>query len=400
MPQVLFHEAHPPPPGGQGHALIIGISRYAFLPEPGHIVAGVETLNLAQVKCGAISALRFAQWLLQADAQGHLPAPLASLRLLIAPSDEEIEACPELAPYRDNPDTAPTWYNIHRAALAWRQACGEGQDRIAYFYFCGHAILRDSGTTTFLAQDFAERGLPILHKSFDLNNLIRALAPSGMFPEIARKQYYFLDCCQAISVTLRTRLKGEPSELLDEALSAPDDRAWPIFTAARPGYDAPAPRAAPTPFCEALIAALRGAAATRSRHVNGMQVVWPVRVNDLLQALGRSLATPAGLGTVPAQVGQNVGDPEIVAVPTAPQVTFKLQIEPEHLVDRAEIRLSGRNLPEPLIVPKPGMAYPYEVTVRAGLYSTEPWLRPDGPAGPQDVQMVNPGFDLWVVASP
>ena len=93
-------------------------------------------------------------------------------------------------------------------------------------------------------------------------------------------------------------------------------------------------------------------------------------------------------------------DPEIVAVPTAPQVTFKLQIEPEHLVDRAEIRLSGRNLPEPLIVPKPGMAYPYEVTVRAGLYSTEPWLRPDGPAGPQDVQMVNPGFDLWVVASP
>lgn len=399
MPSALLPLSRPPPTGPQGHALVIGISDYGNLPEPGQASGRDATLDLTKVRCGALSALRFARWLVRADEEGRLPVPLGSVRLLLAPSAEEAAKEAALEPYlaQTSPaDALPNMDGIRRAAVAWRKECGKGQDRVAYYYFCGHGILRDGGTTTFLAHDFAMPDLPELFNAFDLNNVVGGMAPSAQFPDIARQQYYFLDCCQSISETLRTRISSQPSQLLSQELNAPDDRARPVFTASRPGGEAVAPFAEPTPFCEALLGAL-DAGGRFSRTLPSGHKIWPVRANDLLFGIRRNLVAAKQSAVVPTQVGQVVGDPEIVMNRNPPDVSFVLRIEPDGIVRNTQVTLSGKSLATPLVLPDQGREHPYQVTLSAGIYSLEPRTIPDGPVGPRQDEVVHPGFDLWVV---
>jgi hypothetical protein len=399
MPSALLYVSRLPPACPQGHALVIGISDYANLPEPGTASGRDATLDLTKVRCGALSALRFARWLIRANEEGRLPVPLGSVRLLLAPSAEEAEKEAELKPYlaqTSNSYALPNLEGIRRAAVAWRKECGKGQDRVAYYYFCGHGILRDGGTTTFLTHDFAMPDLPELFNAFDLNNVVGGMAPSAQFPEIARQQYYFLDCCQSISETLRTRISSQPSQLLSQELNLPDNRERPVFTASQPGGEAVAPFNEPTPFCEALLGAL-DAGGRFSRTLPNGHKIWPVRANDLLSGIRRNLVAAKQSAVVPAQLGMVIDDPEIVMNRNPPDVSFMLRIEPDGIVRNTQVTLSGKTLATPLVLPDQVHEHPYQVTLSAGIYSLEPRTIPDGPVGARQDEVVYPGFDLWVV---
>lgn len=378
---------------------MIGISDYAHLPDPGRASGRDATLDLTKVKCGAVSALRFAHWLMRANEEGRLPVPLGSVRLLLAPSPEEVAKEAALAPYLAQPtesNALPSLGGIRAAAVAWRRECGEGQDRVAYYYFCGHGILRDGGTTTFLAHDFARPEEPELLYAFDLNNVVGGMAPSAKFPDIARQQFYFLDCCQSISEALRTRISSQPSQLLSEELNAPDDRARPVFAATWPGSEAVAPFAEPTPFCTALLGALDAGSKT-SRNLPNGQKVWPVRTNELNSGIRRHLVAAGRAGIKPTQGGQVVGDPEIVVNQDPPSVSFVLRIEPDGNVRNTEVTVSGKSLVEPLVLPGHGREHPFQVTLSAGLYSAVPRTMPNGPVGSQQVEVIQPDMELWLV---
>ena len=87
------------PPGGASatHALVVGVSRYTNLPVDGEAppVAN-ETFGLRHAKTPATSAWVFARWL--ESTYNNPAAPIGTIRVLLSPSDWEIENVPELAP--------------------------------------------------------------------------------------------------------------------------------------------------------------------------------------------------------------------------------------------------------------------------------------------------------------
>src|SRR5947208_1593780 len=73
------------------HALVIGISKYQHLPcedAPGPF------RELTQTSFCARSAMTFAKWLL--ENRDQIAVPLATCRVLLAPSDRELESDPTL----------------------------------------------------------------------------------------------------------------------------------------------------------------------------------------------------------------------------------------------------------------------------------------------------------------
>ena len=64
------------------HALVVGVSDYEFLPS--HDKEADPVFGLRGLASGALTAYRVAEWLLK--SKDRLAAPLATLRLLVAPS--------------------------------------------------------------------------------------------------------------------------------------------------------------------------------------------------------------------------------------------------------------------------------------------------------------------------
>src|SRR5262245_13159282 len=75
------------------HALIVGVSAYPFLRGGEAELERIRhTLDIRQLTGCALSAWAFFQWFMR--QREHLPAPLASIRLLLSPQPEEIQSVP------------------------------------------------------------------------------------------------------------------------------------------------------------------------------------------------------------------------------------------------------------------------------------------------------------------
>src|SRR5258708_29056370 len=114
---------------GRTHALIIGVSHYKWLPKPGNPAPlGRETLNLTQIDVAATSAFLFAKWL---DDHFHNPtAELATIRLCLSPSDEELEAIPGLNDVK-NTVSGATREEVWKDLQAWQADCKNNPEGIA-----------------------------------------------------------------------------------------------------------------------------------------------------------------------------------------------------------------------------------------------------------------------------
>src|SRR6185312_3627841 len=64
------------------HALIVGLSRYENLPEPGK---GFGELKLVRLTSAALTGFKIFNWLRQCSDQ--LQIPISTCRLLLSPSD-------------------------------------------------------------------------------------------------------------------------------------------------------------------------------------------------------------------------------------------------------------------------------------------------------------------------
>ena len=78
------------------HAFIVGVSAYRFLPRRDNqdTYDPQVTMGLRQLSSTALSAYHVFCWL--QEHQNTLPVPLATVRLLLSPSNEEKVARPEL----------------------------------------------------------------------------------------------------------------------------------------------------------------------------------------------------------------------------------------------------------------------------------------------------------------
>jgi hypothetical protein len=264
------------------HALIVGISSYPFLR--GGIARGARNTalpELGQLSSAAASAFSIFQWL--HESGDLMAAPLATVRLLLSPSEQELRIAPELSNIGDRATLA----NFLLAAEEWRQDLARTKDGLGLFYFGGHGAQRQSGDSILLMEDLADGMGGLLRNAVDVSNLYHGLAPYPAQKRIARKQLFFIDACRMTPVEFLRYDWMTTSQVFNVERGGIDDRAAPIYSAALPGAEAYGEAGGRSLFTRALLDILRAGGEGEMEELSGMD--W-ITVDGLRDSLDQRIA--------------------------------------------------------------------------------------------------------------
>jgi hypothetical protein len=255
---------------GRTHALVIGVSHYR------HPHCGIQSLSSP-----ASSALDFAEWL--RDRYYNPEAPLATVRLLLSPSQLERQAVPELGAHP--PGFSPALRDeVEKALFAWREDC-RNPANVAILFACGHGVQRSKEESSVLLEDFAANP-NVMSFSLDVGQVHRGMAGE----DLAQTQLYFVDACQDNPRSLRDVGWLGAGVGLPDPLYVADRRCAPIWFSAAPGTKALGQAGSGTLFTQALLRCLdsfaaRSPTATRSH--------WHVTTTSLLEAMEQAVSEMA-----------------------------------------------------------------------------------------------------------
>jgi hypothetical protein len=227
------------------HVLVIGVSEYAALPADS-ASADPALLGLTRVKSPAISAYRFATWV--RDNYHSESSPLGSIRLLLAPSQAEIDNEPELLTLRE---PVPNRDNVKQALLDWQTDCAGSIENTAIMYAAGHGLRMSGEMGILLLEDFAAPGGNLLDGAIDIGNICSGMDREG----IAENQFYFIDAC-AIEPRLFQDYIHLPTGVRLDALRGGHVKSSPIFFGAMPESVALGEPGKGTLFIQALLQCL------------------------------------------------------------------------------------------------------------------------------------------------
>jgi hypothetical protein len=314
--------------GGQPacHAFIVGVSAYPYL-EGGSLAMPTIRVQLGtQVPASAaLSARTVSDWLMGA----MLAKPLATLRLLLSPAENDV-ADPAI-------ETA-TLDHFLRDAAEWQRDAGEHQDNMTFFYFAGHGFALSQGDHVMAMQDLGESIGPALRHSVKVNNIVDGMGPGMTTPDMARTQLFFIDANRRRPSELLSYPSLLPTAVFDPSSTSIDDRATLVIYAASPDSDAYAFPDGPTVFSRALMRSLdRGAAVSLSDRS------WGVSVQSLCRVLPDEVATLASQANASQRVviEGSLRDALIVHLDQPPMVDFAIQLEPADAAVTAQATLSN-----------------------------------------------------------
>lgn len=303
---------------GGFHALMVGVSAYRHLPPAGEPPTP-QSLGMTQLSSAAYSAYKLYEWLL--ETRDYLAAPLATCRLLLAPTPAELEREPNLR--RGSPADLEAFL---QAARDWRDDLSAHRESVALFYFAGHGVIRNRADQILLLEDFNDGLGSLLRNGTDVASLYYGMAPSRQRPDIGRTQFYFIDACRNLPQQFAQYERLSPTPAFDVRLAdLPDNRVAPIFHAATSGAVAYAEREAQTLFSKALLECLRGLAAERDE-----QGRWRITSNTLARALPETLSALAQEQAVEqAVVVDGLGrDAVLCYLPQPPQTRLRPYLHP------------------------------------------------------------------------
>jgi Caspase domain len=355
------------PAGTPGvHALIVGVSDYQFLPALDDIPRE-ETWFLTKLSSPALSAFKVYQRLRQDD----LRLPLKTVRLLLSPSQRELQAEPALAQITMPSPAATTApradrFAFERAARAWRTDATKTADDLIIFYFAGHGIQRVIDEGIILLDDFLEHDHPPLAKSATVGNLRSGLTPSVKFPKVAKTQFFFIDTCLLEPKSLGKFANPQPFDVFGAETYGPPDRreSAVLFStvnrAAAIGRDGKLSH-----FAEALISAFdHGAEDAVDPDGNGP--VWPITAHTIKTAVNLYYQR-AKLGTL-VKMDAYVGEPVIRKLIAPPDVDLAILISPDHL-QCAIMLMDESDNPVPGLPPFDKTVF--DVKIKAGFYKIQ-----------------------------
>jgi hypothetical protein len=359
---------------GQGpalHVLIAGVSSYPHLPG-GAGPPAPNDFGMQQLTSAALSAFRVYEWIVA--GQANFPVPLATVRLLLAPSRAELEAEPNLAPSA----SSCTLADFQAAASDWRNDAAADAGGMTIFYFAGHGVQRSKGDSVLLLQDFGDGLGGTLGKTINARNLHNGMAPSPTRPNVARTQLYFVDACRLLPERFSDYEQMDTATVWDVELAGVDDRRAPTYFASVPGTVAYARRGKQTLFSQALLECLGGGAA-ELRDVGG-QERWTVTHMSLHQRLAEyvpELAAEAGADQSLRSDGFGA-DAVVHYLDAAPTVRVELEVDPVDALGFAKVAIlddaGGPATRAPL--PKPLAPHPYETELPAGIYTIRAQIEP------------------------
>jgi hypothetical protein len=356
------------------HALIIGVSEYPYLPKRGEAET-TESFGMTKLSSPALAAYRIFEWLTAPDTK-H-PVPLASCRMLLCPSPEEIAAEPKLAGF-----TAPWGIDqVVADAAAWRADAGESADSRTLFYFAGHGARRTQRDCVMLLPQF---GMPggggTLARCVDTRTLRDGMAPAPSFPNIARTQLYFVDACRILPQKFRQFESLPTYAIFNVEVNDIDDRKAPLFYAAIPGTAAIGLAGEQTLFSRALLQCLSGAAGEPMEEDQAGTVSWRVSVASLNEALGKIIANLNNeLGTDQLYEPGASAPAEICHLPAPPKVRLTLRLNPDSAANVGNLVVKNYQGMPVWQLPAPLSPLPLTGTLEAGAYAIDISFNPANP---------------------
>ena len=316
-------------PGWQGepglHALVVGISAYPNLPVSSDLLKP-EHFDMIQLASPALTAFRIATLL--KDRGPQLGVPLATCRLLLAPSEAELAVEPALGGF-----AVPDWINFSAEAKAWREAAIADPHGMTLFYFAGHGLQRIKRDHVLVLSNFNDSvGGSLASKGVNVDHLFDGMAASEGQESIARTQWYFFDTCRIQpEVFKQHEIMGVGSFWDIKTVPAKEERLLPSFFASKPGGLAFAKPGRETLFGGALLKCLEGGAGVPANETDLEGPDWVVSLASLPKALKRHIDL-ANRDEEGAQemLAQNLdGDFVLLRLEGPPDVAVSLAIDPE-----------------------------------------------------------------------
>ncbi len=317
------------------HVFVAGVSSYRYLPG-GSRALGRPDFGIGQLSAAASSAYRVCEWIL--NNRERFPLPLASCRLLLSPTAEELKAHPEMSGVE-----ACTLENFLVEAEAWREDAERGRDGMTLFYFAGHGVQQSGNDAVLLLEDFNAPGGQRLRNAIDINNILAGMSPSADRPEMARTQLYFVDACRVRPAVVRKFPGMKTTGVFDVSFDvAPedegkgppvvaDDRHAPVFFAAVSGEAAYSRVGQFTYFSHLLLKGLEGRGGVKVETPYG-DVRWQISTNSLSAALNVMVQESRQRYGIPlkCRVGGSIagGDAPILVLADAPDADVLLEVDP------------------------------------------------------------------------
>jgi len=237
------------------HALVIGVSEYAFLPATQDEFPRDDkvTLGLTKLKTPAAGAFRFAKWL--RDRYWHPTVKVKTIRLLISPSTEEREN--EIGNPGENVLPASS-ANVAAALEDWKTACRGNPDGIAVMYVAGHGVRWDSEyDSLILLEDFGTEG-QFLSETVAMEKTLKRMSNT----DLPATQFYFADSCRVNPDEAKNWDPDDPPGTpIAPRQREPKNNAVicaPLFNAACTGQTAKGYRSEGTFFSQGLVECLDG----------------------------------------------------------------------------------------------------------------------------------------------
>jgi len=336
------------------HAFIIGVSHYPFVDGPEATPPGAQ-LGLANLSSAARSASEVAGWLL--TEYRNPDAPLASMHLFLSPVEgEQLNA--DVAARMGGAVAPATRDDVEVAFNQFRETCRRDPDNVAFVYVAGHGIQLNKRGAVVLLHDFAVKDRGLLYGAIDVAGCRDAMDEAGN----ARRQMWFSDACRQRPEIVKKFEMLTGAYRPDEGLGQVD--ASPLFLASSTRESAFADVGGTTIFSQALLWALRGAAAAGPDetcdewHVPATRLInlLPKKVRELLAANPEEQQVDVA-GRVLEVVAQRFDAP--------PDVDIEVMLRPEDAepIPVAELLFNG-NEPRPV-----DPSWPLRFRGAAGLYS-------------------------------
>ncbi len=337
------------------HAFVVGVSHYPFLDGPEATPLG-EQLGMANLSSAARSASEVAAWLL---GEYRCPeAPLASVRLLLSPVDGEA-AHPDVVARMAGQTAPATRESVKDEFTAFKAAAAENTANRAIVFLAGHGIQLSSRGAILLLEDFATAAEEdVLFGAMDVMGCHASMRVSGS----ADHQLWFSDACRQRPELVK-RFESLTGAWAPGNLGTGDVAATPVFLSSSTRENAFADPQGLTIFAQALLWALRGAAAVGKDETCDAWHVSSTRLSQLLPSRVKELSQAGGAD----QSVDLTGKPLEVVVQQfedAPQVDVEVTVTPADLdpAPVAKLLFEGR---DPVTVDG---GWPLKFRGRAGIY--------------------------------
>ncbi len=337
------------------HALVVGVSHYPFLDGPAATPQG-EQLGMANLSTAARSASEVAAWLLE---EYHQPdAPLASLRLLLSPVEGE-PLHETVAGRMGGTPTPATRDELKKAFTAFREACRSNPANRAFVFFAGHGIQLNKHGAIVLLEDFATADEDdLLYGAVDVLGCWGSMNETGG----ADNQVWFSDACRQ-RPEIAKRFESLSGAFAPGNQGLGNVAASPLFLSSSTREQAFADPTSLTIFTQALLWALRGAAAAGADESCPEWHVSSTRLSEVLPR--RVVALLAGTASDQSVEVTGRANPVVVQrFAETPQVDIEVVVTPEGLVPAPTANLLLEGV-QPVEVEA---SWPLRVRSAAGLY--------------------------------